>query len=304
VEDVLVFVWIVTWLLHICVMTPPYMCYDSFIYVPWRLHMCAITSSHTCIADMCCDSFTYLPWLFHRCAVTSSRTYITYVCQDSFAHVPWHPQICAMTSSYICYDSLIFVPWLLHICHMTHSYLCHDFFIHMPWLMISSHTCMHTCAMTLSHTWQDLDMTHWQKNSPINRHNDAAADALPLYLVMRVVGSVAICFRSTVAVMWHTNSSEQICIAIFETLISVYRCVSQVLLQTGPQPSDDTPQMQKIELKMITTAKISNKFSLKSPYISNTLSRESPKFETNFHMGKRSPRHSKDLKRKLLDLEI
>jgi len=60
----------------------------------------------------------------------------------------------------------------------------------------------------------------------------------------------------------------------------------------------------EIMLKMITAAKISNKFSRESPYISNTFSRESPKFQTSFQRSKRSPRHSKDLSGKLIDLEI
>ena len=46
------------------------------------------------------------------------------------------------------------------------------------------------------------------------------------------------------------------------------------------------------------------KFSRESPYISYKISRESPKFHTSFHVGKRSPRHSKDLSGKLIDLEI
>jgi len=51
------------------------------------------------------------------------------------------------------------------------------------------------------------------------------------------------------------------------------------------------PRTEEIVLKVITTAKISNKFSQESKYISNTLSRESPKIPTNFYMSKRSPRH-------------
>jgi len=39
---------------------------------------------------------------------------------------------------------------------------------------------------------------------------------------------------------------------------------------------------------------ICNKVSKESPYISNTYSRESPEFQTGFHLSKRSPRHSKD----------
>jgi len=61
---------------------------------------------------------------------------------------------------------------------------------------------------------------------------------------------------------------------------------------------------EEIEIQIITTAKISNKFSKESPYMSNTFSRESPQFQINFHVSKRSPRHSKDLSGKLIDLEI
>jgi len=55
---------------------------------------------------------------------------------------------------------------------------------------------------------------------------------------------------------------------------------------------------------LITTVKISNKFSRESPYISNTFSWETPNFHTSFHVCKRSPRHSKDPTIKSLDLEI
>jgi len=64
------------------------------------------------------------------------------------------------------------------------------------------------------------------------------------------------------------------------------------------------PQTEEIRLKMITTANISNKFSYDSPYISNTFSRESPKFEGGFHVSKRSPRHSKETTDFCVSLEI
>ena len=51
------------------------------------------------------------------------------------------------------------------------------------------------------------------------------------------------------------------------------------------------PQTEEIGLE-ITTAKFSNKFSRKSPYISSTFSWESPKCQTGFHVSKPSPRHS------------
>jgi len=64
------------------------------------------------------------------------------------------------------------------------------------------------------------------------------------------------------------------------------------------------PQTEEIGLEIITTAKISNKFSRGSPNISIKFLRESPKFDNKIHGNKRSPRHSKDLSGKLIDLEI
>jgi len=43
-----------------------------------------------------------------------------------------------------------------------------------------------------------------------------------------------------------------------------------------------SPQTEKIRLEIITTAKLSNEFSRESPYISNTFSREFPKFRALF----------------------
>jgi len=64
------------------------------------------------------------------------------------------------------------------------------------------------------------------------------------------------------------------------------------------------PRTEELELKTITTPKISNKFPRQSPYISTTFSRESPKSQTLFQLSKRSPRHSKDQAGKLIDFEI
>jgi len=63
-------------------------------------------------------------------------------------------------------------------------------------------------------------------------------------------------------------------------------------------------QTEEIGLKIITTAKISNKLSQESPYISNTFSWESPKFLMGFRVSKRSPCHSKECPGKLDNLEI
>jgi len=58
------------------------------------------------------------------------------------------------------------------------------------------------------------------------------------------------------------------------------------------------PRTEEIRLKIITTAKFSNKFLRESPYMSKTFSRESPEFLVDFHVSKRSPRHSLKKNRK------
>jgi len=52
---------------------------------------------------------------------------------------------------------------------------------------------------------------------------------------------------------------------------------------------EEKPWTEEIGLQIITTAKISNKFSQESPYISNTISREPSKIQTSFHLSKWSP---------------
>jgi len=78
------------------------------------------------------------------------------------------------------------------------------------------------------------------------------------------------------------------------TPFRIWRVMSLLHLSTngGDQTSNNT------------TAKISNKFSLESPYISHTFSRESPKCENRFQLSQRSPRHSKYLPENRVDLEI
>jgi len=64
------------------------------------------------------------------------------------------------------------------------------------------------------------------------------------------------------------------------------------------------PQTKEIRLAIIVTAKISNKFSQESSYISNTCSWEFPRFQTRFHVSERSPRQCKRTPGKPANLEI
>jgi len=108
------------WLIHMCVMTHPYVCHDSFICVTWLIHMCVMTHSYV--------------WHVYICVMTHS-----YVWHESFICVTWIIHMCVMTYSYVCHDSFICVTWLIHMCVMTHSYVWH----------------VHMCVMTHSYVWHD-----------------------------------------------------------------------------------------------------------------------------------------------------
>jgi len=55
--------------------------------------------------------------------------------------------------------------------------------------------------------------------------------------------------------------------------------------QLAAQFTFENPRTEEIGLKIFTTAKMSNKFSRLSPYISNTFSWESFRFQTGFHVS-------------------
>jgi len=91
---------------------------------------------------------------------------------------------------------------------------------------------------------------------------------------------------------------EHVC--VFVCMVAVNTSQSQ-LMCTHTQAC---PQTEQIRLEIITTAKISDKFSQESEYISNTFSWESSNFPTSFQVFEqvfkslnRVPQesHSKDL---------
>jgi len=70
--------------IHMRAITHLYMCHDLFIcvsclYVPWLVHMCVMSQSYACYNSSIC-----LPWLIHMFAMTHS-----YVRHDAFTCVPW-----------------------------------------------------------------------------------------------------------------------------------------------------------------------------------------------------------------------
>jgi len=88
---------------------------------------------------------------------------------------------------------------------------------------------------------------------------------------------------------------------LLETRALLIECLDR--MQNATRRLVAVPRTEEIGRITITTAKNLNNFS-HSNYISTMLSRESPNFQTSFHVSKWSPRHSKDLLRNRLDLEI
>ena len=79
----------------------------------------------------------------------------------------------------------------------------------------------------------------------------------------------------------------------------IWPCVTSVMFDSLRLPTDGGDRTL-----IVTTAKISYKFSRDSPYISNKFSRKSTRFQTCFHWSQRSPRDSKDVSGKLVDVEL
>jgi len=99
------------------------------------------------------------------------------------------------------------------------------------------------------------------------------------------------------------------CLSSFSSSLLQYHCLKVYvfwlcsMLRT-PVARKSVPQTEEIGLKIITTAKMVNKVSQESSYISNTFSRESSQFQTVFHVSKRSPCHFKRTPGKPANLEI
>ena len=125
----------VTWLIHMCDMTHPYMWPGTYMCVWHDSFICTTCLIHKCVT-----------WLIHM----HDRTH-SYVWHDSFICVAGLIHMCGMTHSHVWHDSFICVTWLIHMCDMTHSYMWLDSFICVTWLI-------HMCDMTHSYVWHDSFM--------------------------------------------------------------------------------------------------------------------------------------------------
>jgi len=114
----------VTWLIHMCDVTPSYVWRDSFICVTWLIHIYDMAHLYTCI---------------HMYDAT--RVHGVHV---SFFCVTWLSHVCDLTHSYAWHDLFMCFTWLIHMCDMPHSFLWRASFIRVTWLI-------HACDMAHSH---------------------------------------------------------------------------------------------------------------------------------------------------------
>ena len=111
----------VTWPIHTCDMTHPYMWPDSLTHATWLIHVCDMTCSY-----MRRDSFICVTWLIH-------------VWHDS--PMTWLIHVWDMTHSCVWHVSFICVTWLTH--DMTHSCVWHDSFMCVTCLIQDlAHSCV------------------------------------------------------------------------------------------------------------------------------------------------------------------
>jgi len=170
--------------------------------------------------------------------------------------------------------------------HTTHGWVFHDSFwgesSHDSWVSVSRLTpemgeswtthplCFKTCHTTHAHVFQD---------SPISGEAEKVSKRRGFARA-----------RSSDRYLWRTGAGN--C-----RRARTLSCVCHNSLSLDPTDRGDRTSNNY-------DCQNFHKFSLQSPYISNTFSRESPNFHTCFRVCKWSPCHSKDLTRKSLDLEI
>jgi len=168
-----------------------------------------------------------------------------------------------------CTYAITCVTWRIHVCDVTHSSMWRDAFLCVTWRI-------HICDVTHSYV---------------------------SWLFWIYVSFACICCRRMQVrrdIWW-----QFICVMTYLRMTYIICFITHLhMFHDSFHMFHASPQTEEIGLQIITTAKISNEFSRESPYISNTFSGVSPNFQTNFHVSKRSPRHSKDLTGKLLDLKI
>jgi len=132
-----------TWLLHLCDMTPWYV---------WRLiQICGMTPSHVPPRRRCLLCVT---WVFHVCDVTPPCLW-----HDSSVCVTWILRMCNMTFSYVPHDPYMCVRWLLLMCDKTPSIMCSTWPLHMSYQIsygISKHYICHTGWLRPSYVISDI----------------------------------------------------------------------------------------------------------------------------------------------------
>jgi len=243
-----------SWHTHECTM---YFTCETWVMAHTRMH-------HVSHVQVFCHMFqwvmshiwmshvTYMneSWHTHECTMFHMcKCFVTYMNESChtygwvISHI-WMSHVTHMIEIWHTYEWVMSHIWLMHVAHMNES--CHTY----EWVMShiwTSHIARmnesrHTYEWVMSHVW----ISHVTQKKCVQRANEA--------LVLNIKGST-----------WVTRPTNE------HLSHTPYQRARHMYLQT-----------EEIGLKIITTAKISNKFSRESPYISNTFHGSSQNFKQIF----------------------
>ena len=283
---------------HICVCVCAWHLTQSSICVPWLI------PPHECLdsfSPMCATSLTCLA-SFHIYHVTYSSISVTwhiylYVWHDTFIYMrdmtpssiweTWLIQLYAW-QTHSCGQP---VPWPIEVCvslslkmHLERKRITLKLVSPLHrWVLSLLLYLSAYIVYTYIHTYHTCACTLWMKGV-IGCFSLATSVCIHHKYILHIST-----FQYTICV-WYI---EYVCVYLVNhwgdgLFLLGYIYIHMLLYH-------NIPRTEEIVLRIITTAKFFNKLARESPYISNTLSRESSKFQTNFHVSQRSPRHSKDL---------
>jgi len=137
----------VTWLIHMCAMTHPYMWHGIFTCVTRIIHKCDMTQPY-----MWHDTFIRVTWIIHKCDKTHP-----YMWHDTFRRVTRIIHKCDTNQPHMWRDIFICVTRFIHTCAWVSYFLCevthmNESFMSHIWMPLLTHSC-HRYEWGISVTW-------------------------------------------------------------------------------------------------------------------------------------------------------
>ena len=206
----------------------------------------------------------------------------------------WRHYDNVMTTLWRRYDDIMTTLWRHYddISHVTLTLGHYDDMSHVT-LTLDDFIQRHSCHVVMSH-WRWIMCMAWLTlDKVVERQCD---------MTHVVIMPQRQCDMTHVVIMsCHVDTLSSVSVTWLMTWLMSWRAPPPV---STPESRPTYSRTEEIRLKIITNAKISDKFSRDSTYISNTFSQESPNFQTGFYVSKQSPHHLKEFTGNPDNLEI